>query len=462
MMTSFKTKSISLCTLGLLGLFSASCSSVALEGKKGFDQELGTFAPVADQSSTETTSSKVETTSQTSSAPTSSSSTSEATQENPSPGCVEGALRECQESPSGEPIHFPGGVARGNCKKGYQRCKQGAWSACKDAVAPQAQDDCAAAGDDATCNGIPNEGCGCIDSQEPRPCGKSSVGACELGTQACVDGEWQSCEGETKAAQEQCDNAGIDEDCDGLADLQDPDCECRHEDQELCALPGKGDCSLGKRTCNQGQWGACQPRFEAAKQESCGAPREDELGPAIGDEDCDGEIDNNPANGLDPIDCQPYMIDADQDGYGAIGENFSSGAKDYTFGCFCPGRLPSKELVLAQPGKFNADCGDCEDTGNLVNPSIRSFHEEPSDCLMQLNWEHGAYDYNCDKQEEQKYTTVATCEKKDSETCEAKPGLWYLAVPKCGVLSRVGGECQSSTPPCQATIPFGVEQQVCR
>src|SRR6185503_21157619 len=94
----------------------------------------------------------------------------------------------------------------GNCRFGSQACSpDGSWTACSGAVGPQARDRCDVAADDADCDGIPNEGCACIDGNE-RPCG-SNTGNCQQGTQTCAGQVWGSCEGET--ARQQFDSCAI-------------------------------------------------------------------------------------------------------------------------------------------------------------------------------------------------------------------------------------------------------------
>lgn len=403
---------------------------------------------------------------QTPSAASSTTSTeTSSSQSSQAPQCKDGELRDCSELPDGTKLEFPSQVAQGNCKKGHQRCKGGQWGACQDAVGPEAEDRCDLAGDDANCNSIPNEGCDCTADQKPRSCGVSDVGACKLGLQACENGAWQSCVGEIKAQPEVCDNKGIDEDCDGTVDLQDDDCECVNDDEKFCSLPGKGDCGLGKKVCRSGKWSACEPRFAQAPRETCGAPQKDKLGEAVGDEDCDGEIDNHPGNGPAPINCEHYMIDEDGDGFGALGSNYSENQVDFTYGCFCKGKLPKikdKTFVLSPNETFNQDCGDCKVEGDLVHPAVTDYAVKPSSCLRAVGWKWGAYDYNCSKQEEKEFDTVASCEETKDATCETKSGHWSWEVPECGKEARLGSFCINDTPPCELLAPLEVGEQRCR
>lgn len=390
---------------------------------------------------------------------TTSPSSSDSTQ---SPACEDGELRECSELPDGTKLEFPSGVAQGNCKNGHQRCKDGTWEPCQGAIGPATADRCELAGDDANCNAIPNEGCECTADEDARSCGVTDVGACELGLQSCADGAWQKCVGEIKPQREACDNKGIDEDCDGKVDLQDEDCECIDQDQELCSLPAKGDCSLGKRVCKAGKWSACTPRFAPALRENCGQFQEDELGRALGDEDCDGKVDNHPLGGPAPLNCEFYMIDADKDGFGAIGADYAENQVEFTYGCFCKGKAPNADLVLASQGTHNQDCGDCKEEGDLVNPAVTEYFDKPSSCLQAQAWDWGEFDYNCSKDQEFEHASVASCEENEEGSCFGEAGYWSASIPGCGQLGRRGTACRSSAPPCELEPPFATGYQACR
>lgn len=310
-------------------------------------------------------------------------------------------------------------------------------------IEPKAQDSCELVGDDANCDGSPNGGCACV-GDTTRPCG-TDVGACQAGTQRCLAGSWSKCEGEIKATKELCDGRGFDEDCDGLADLQDPECECVDtQPGVLCQVPEKlGDCALGVKRCRLGRLTACEPRFRQL-QENCTSQAADEFGPASGDEDCDGQV--NELDGEGPLNCQVYMLDEDEDRWGAMGPSYREDPVNATYGCFCA--LPSNlsHFILAK-GKENRDCGDCKLTGHFVNPAWTQFQESPSECLKEISWGGGAFDYNCDGQQEKQFTGIDNreCdyseETKDTEDKECvligpKTGHWWGEVgqedPECG------------------------------
>ncbi|HJL28802.1 MAG TPA: C-type lectin domain-containing protein [Polyangiaceae bacterium LLY-WYZ-15_(1-7)] len=116
---------------------------------------------------------------------------------------------------------------------------------------------------DEDCDGTIDEGCACI-GDETRPCG-TDEGACERGTQRCVDGTFSGCEGGTGPADETCD--GVDEDCDGTVD-------------EGLTRACANDCGTGGvETCDAGSWVGCSAPPEPA--ERCNDV----------DDDCDGSTD---------------------------------------------------------------------------------------------------------------------------------------------------------------------------
>lgn len=389
------------------------------------------------------------------------SNTESATNDNENSKCSEGARRRCSFDQKGEELRFPGGYPQGNCLYGEQVCEGARWGACQGAIGPELEDSCEIAGDDANCDGSKNQGCSCVDGQAPRPCGHSDVGACTLGTQRCVQGRWSKCQGDIAPQAERCDGKEIDEDCDGASDFADEDCRCLEGQQELCKTDKKGDCALGIRNCEQGQWGACQQRFTRQSHESCATPRIDAFGSAVGDEDCNGTVDDNPANGLDPIDCQMFMMDKDQDGWGAMGLNYNAAHASYTFGCFCPGRLPSPQLVLAQADRHNRDCGDCRDGGARVHPGAKPYRIEGSACLQSLAWRGGQYDFDCSGHEEPEFPRLGECSEKDG-LCRETPGDWGQRVPACGEQGRIWLGCIENELPCNAVPSLTVRLQACR
>lgn len=107
------------------------------------------------------------------------------------------------------------GSDMGDCSKGQQTCSNLQWGPCVGEVAPKATDTCED-GNDANCDGTPNAGCQCINGTT-KECG-SAVGNCKKGTQTCVNGVWAvDCVGQVVArTQDSCNTAGDDANCDGV------------------------------------------------------------------------------------------------------------------------------------------------------------------------------------------------------------------------------------------------------
>jgi hypothetical protein len=152
--------------------------------------------------------------------------------------CVDGATQPCGSS-----------TDVGVCQIGISTCVNGAFGQCIGAVAPAARDTCAV-GDDSNCNGIPNEGCSCLNG-DTRQCGATNTGPCAFGTQTCVNGGFGQCQGAVNPASSDTCAAGNDANCNGIPN---EGCEC---------IPGQGDgtCSSDPNAsrCNdQGQCVPCQ------------------------------------------------------------------------------------------------------------------------------------------------------------------------------------------------------------
>jgi hypothetical protein len=155
--------------------------------------------------------------------------------------------------------------ALGNCAAGAQSCGSDLrWGPCS--IQPALVDSCSP-GDDADCDGTPNnppEGCNCSADVS---CGISDVGSCQLGTSRCTDGRLGACVGALTPAPRDCRSI-VDNDCDGLPDSQlDAVCQCSPGSVEACdahvGLDGIGICRAGQRTCVasagalSSNWGAC-------------------------------------------------------------------------------------------------------------------------------------------------------------------------------------------------------------
>lgn len=130
--------------------------------------------------------------------------------------CEPGREKTCWETPDGTELPDLGGEVQGECRLGARRCtSEGAWGPCEGAVGPAESDLCDLGGADNDCNGVPNEGCSCL-GDETRPCG-SDVGNCEQGIQTCGGDVWGSCEGGVSArASDSCEIDGDDANCNGI------------------------------------------------------------------------------------------------------------------------------------------------------------------------------------------------------------------------------------------------------
>lgn len=378
-----------------------------------------------DQSSVTTDSSETLTTSSSELGPSSTSENTTADEE--TVACQDGETRSCNEREDGSKIDFPGGMPQGSCKSGVSTCKNGNWGSCVGAIAPAAKDTCEASNDD-NCNGVPTDHCDC-KAGETKVCG-SSQGECKQGQVTCgPDGKWgQECVGEVKPSLELCDGRGRDEDCNGLADLGDPKCECLNGRTRVCSVPGRqGDCGLGSQRCVGGQFESiCRPRFRVAR-EQCGS-RSDSFGRATGDEDCDGRVDESDVVTVEPQGCSFYFEDKDRDGFGGTGNNIAVSQSGATFGCLCPATLKPSGWTRGPRNKANVDCGDCVNGGDLVRPGAGA-HTTPSACLRELN-RSDLFDYNCDGRGRTDRPAGYTCSWNGS-ACVGK-GYWDSGSPACG------------------------------
>ena len=203
----------------------------------------------------------------------------------PPPACLDGATRLCKDDPDLR--------ALGNCGGGVELCAAGHWGACS--VAPASKDSCALIGDDATCNGRPNEGCPCVDGNQ-QPCGPAAnVGICRRGTQTCAGAVWGACTGAIYSTARDCTSAA-DNDCDGLPDnTLDAVCVCAATTTRPCGQhagqDGKGRCLAGTQTCvvatdrKTSGWGTCTGSVGPAAADAC-TPGNDDNCNGMANEGC--------------------------------------------------------------------------------------------------------------------------------------------------------------------------------
>lgn len=165
--------------------------------------------------------------------------------------CTDGDERAC-------------GTDQGNCAKGVQKCAGSSWGECEGQVVAEVKDTCESL-DDANCNGVPNEGCDCLNGAS-RACG-IAAGNCTQGMQTCALGVWQACQGNVEPSGNDKCTAGDDSDCDGVAN---EGCPCIEGTQEACGS-SVGNCRKGTRKCVNGAWGACSGNISPKGADSCDA-----------------------------------------------------------------------------------------------------------------------------------------------------------------------------------------------
>ena len=126
------------------------------------------------------------------------------------------------------------------------------------------------------CNGVDDDCDGETDEQIVEACydgpeGTAGVGLCRIGQRRCVDGGFGACDGQTVPDDERCDE--LDNDCDGQSD----------ELEGTCSTGLPGECREGDRVCGD-DGPTCRPRRERGDvPEIC-----NDL-----DDDCDGRIDED-------------------------------------------------------------------------------------------------------------------------------------------------------------------------
>jgi hypothetical protein len=132
------------------------------------------------------------------------------------------------------------------------------------------------------CDGQDNDCDGKVDEDiAARPCG-SSMGACKPGTISCRNGKWDDavtqCAGAVGPKPEVCDDAKVDENCDGV---QNENCSCTNGATMACGV-GTAPCKQGTITCTNGTWPTvCQGEVKGSAEICDGI-----------DNDCNGVTDD--------------------------------------------------------------------------------------------------------------------------------------------------------------------------
>ena len=169
----------------------------------------------------------------------------------------------CYDGPAAAVYPDAGGI--GPCRPGTKSCVAGAFGPCVGEVLPTSE---VCNGIDDDCNGsidlLPDGGpisSACYDG----PLGTENVGVCKDGSQICdpATGTFGACTGEQVPQPAQCNDGGLDYNCDGSPDA----CQCNSGDTQPCydgptgtLLPDGGPigiCHAGTMTCTNGLWGTC-------------------------------------------------------------------------------------------------------------------------------------------------------------------------------------------------------------
>lgn len=135
-------------------------------------------------------------------------------------------------------------------------------------------------GEDADCDGVPDDGCSCAPVGSTRTCG-ATRGTCREGLQTCIAGVWESaCSGGVAASVEACN--GADDDCDGDVDegwslTFAPDCDADGSGSAVGAVSGCAAPAGAPPGCAGGAWatalGDCDDRDPAVRPGAgCDAP----------------------------------------------------------------------------------------------------------------------------------------------------------------------------------------------
>jgi hypothetical protein len=301
--------------------------------------------------------------------------------------CLSGDSRACSDA-----------GAMGNCAKGTQSCTNGKWGACS--IVPTTVDSCATKGDDANCNGVPNEGCACLVGDAARSCSAAGAkGNCAAGTQACVDGQWGACSVKP-AASDSCAVKGDDANCNGTPN---DSCACLTTDApRLCSVSGaKGNCAKGTQSCAAGVWGACS--VQPAANDSCTVKGDDA--------NCNG----TPNDG-----CPCVSGDTQPCGPAAVG--------------------------ICKPGTQTCANGVWGACMGAVNKAAR-------DCTS-------ANDNDCDGKPDNTIDLVCTCASGASQACGAHPGADGKGPCKAGTQACVisGDKTTSAWGACTGSVgPAGAD-----
>lgn len=275
-------------------------------------------------------------------------------------GCAEGTTRSCAAAPLNR---------LGVCALDTAVCEGGQWVGCPESKG----DDVCEPGNDNNCNGVPNEGCSCVNDTV-QPCGHPEVGVCKLGTSTCGNSEWGSCLGNIDPGPRDCSSAD-DNDCDGSPDnTVDEACQCEVGTTRPCDehpdLDDKGRCRAGTQTCilsadgTSADWSECMGSVGPSSADTCDPGNDD---------NCNGVLNEG---------CPCVTGDTQACGHAAVG--------------------------ICKPGVStcsDSQWGAC--VGN-VEPKLR-------DCSSSL-------DNDCDGKADNTTDSVCQCLVGDTQDCDTHPG----------------------------------------
>ncbi|MDD5043917.1 MAG: MopE-related protein, partial [Patescibacteria group bacterium] len=231
-------------------------------------------------------------------------------------GPIGGTNPQTCEFANGVALCVAGACQLGNCFPGFYDANGAAVDGCEyECVASNGGVELCDDGEDNDCDSETDDedkDCQCVPG-EIRDCSNHLEGldiACKNGYNLCIEGKWsEECIGEVGPTAETC-ATGIDEDCDGLIDYQDPDCratcipateicdgvdnDCDGAIDEDLGHQVKEQCTAGIGACmRQGLW-VCNSQGGIECSGVPGTPSADEGLICDGvDNNCNGSVDEN-------------------------------------------------------------------------------------------------------------------------------------------------------------------------